>query len=160
METNNILQPLNLSGALTKTEQENIAEQFVSAVLEGDINPLEAFARMKAMSEALAKAIKDTRLVDAVVGECDKYGKETPEWQGVKFSVSEVGVKYDFSVCNDSTWDSLTQQIESLTEARKERENFLKGIKGDMQIADAETGELLQPAARTSTTSVRVIFKK
>lgn len=160
METNIIFQPQTLAGALTKESQENIAEQFVTAVLDGDINPLEAFARMKAMNEALAKAIKDTRLVDAVVDECGKWGKQTPEWQGVKFAVREVGVKYDFSVCNDPEWEDITRQIDKLTERRKERETFLKSIKGDMQVADATTGEMLNPPAKISTTSVSVTFKK
>lgn len=158
METNNNL--LVLSGALTKSEQGTVAENFVSAVLDGEIDVMEAFARAKAMSETLNAILKDKRFVDAVVSECDKFGKETPDWRGVKFAVSEVGVKYDFSVCNDSTWNQLTETIDELTAERKQREEFLKTLRADMNIADANTGEILDPPARTSTTSVRVTFKK
>lgn len=158
MKTTNL--PLALSGALTKTEQSAVAEQFVAAVLDGDVNPLEAYARAKAMAETLAQILKDKRLVDVVGNECDKYGRETPSWHGVKFTKAETGVKYDFTVCNDSTWQTLTHDIEILTAERKQREEFLKTLRGNMDIADANTGELLNPPTKTSTTSVRVSFQK
>ncbi len=60
---------------------------------------------------------------------------------------------YDFAACGDNEWDNLDLQIKRLTDRRKERENFLKTLK--KPIADAESGDIINPPAFTTSEYVK-----
>ena len=54
--------------------------------------------------------------------------------------------KYDFSVCNDSEWDSLNTKLNSIKAHMKTRETFLKTLTEPMATMD---GEIINPPAVT-----------
>ena len=147
----------------TKSEQSSMAAQFVEQVKNGDVSPLDAVAKMKSLQEVITAFLKNKDVVSAVLNECDKYGKgETPTSNGAAFTVKETGVKYDFSGCGDPVWNRLKEESDRISEQMKEREQYLKIIKGTKTEIDEETGEVytLNQPTRTSTTSFAITFKK
>lgn len=81
-----------------------------------------------------------------------KHGKTTRQY-GAEFQIKETGVKYDYSICDDSELDELDINIKELTEKKKIREKFLKSIKGE--VFD-NNGVKLNAPSKKSTTSVTV----
>ena len=147
----------------TKIAQQQLADLLVSQVTEGDISPVEAVVKAKALVSVLDTFIKDKSVTEQVIIETGKYGKgEYPSWGSAKVEVRETGVKYDFSNCNDSIWDDLNSQIEKIKAQMKERENFLRVITKPKTELDPDTGEVftINPPARSSTTSYAVTFNK
>lgn len=145
---------------LTKGVQAEAAGELVRSALSGDTSVMEAYAKMKAVAETIGTALKDRELTEALISEVDDFGKQRATWHGVEFQRAEMGVKYDYSVCGDSVWNELAEQKRQLEAQMKEREAFLKTITGAIEVADAATGELLAPPARTSSTGVKVTFSK
>ena len=147
----------------TKSEQSSMAAQFVEQVKNGDVPTLDAVAKMKSLQEVITAFLKNEDVVSAVLNECDKYGKgETPTSNGAAFTVKETGVKYGFSACNDPVWNRLKEESDRISEQMKEREKYLKIIKGTKTEIDEETGEVytLNQPTRISTTSFAITFKK
>lgn len=148
---------------------------FVMSVLDaldkGRIDPLKLHKQVKSMEQIVKMFTnKDDfpvtakeyskRILEAAEKQ-DKTGKQF-EMFDAKWQIKEVGVKYDYSQCNDPLHVELSQQIERLTASLKEREKFLQTLptKG-MIITDDESGETttLYPPSKSSTTSVSVTLK-
>lgn len=146
-----------------KNEQSIMAAQFAKSIADGEVSPLDAVAKMKSIQEVINLFLKDESVCSAVIEEIEKYGKgETPTANGASFQVKEVGVKYDFSNCNDAVWNRLKEQSDKINEELKEREKYLKAIKNPKTEIDEESGEIytINPPAKSSTTSYTVTFKK
>ena len=58
----------------------------------------------------------------------------------------------------DYAWDKLNKEVESLKYALKEREKLLRSITSP--VVDPETGEIVHPAPRVSTTTFKISLKK
>ena len=69
-------------------------------------------------------------------------------------------MKYDYSVCGDSTLTELYETRAELDQQIKERETMLRGIPVGQTIADTETGEELRRPVRSSKTTIKVTFNK
>ena len=146
----------------TKTEQKSMAEQFINLVADGEVSPIEAVTKMKSIAETISIFLKDERVKDAVLAECEKYGRgESPEYRGAVVQMKEAGVKYDFKVCGDPVYDEIYACEQGLIEKRKEREKFLRTLTQPKTEIDEETGEIykLNPPVRESTTTFSVTFK-
>lgn len=151
----------------TKAERKSFALQILSAIEEGKVSPLMIHCQLKA-TENLIKQFTDAKegkeiaeqYKSFLLDEAAKYGKKFDFHSG-GFEVKEAGVKYDYSQCNDAEMDKLLAQQETLTQAIKDRETLLKGIKGHLDVIDEETGEVvtLYPPVKTSTTTVAVTLK-
>lgn len=148
---------------------------FVMSVLDaldkGRIDPLKLHKQVKSMEQIVKMFTnKDDfpitakeyskRILEAAEKQ-DKTGKQF-EMYDAKWQIKEVGVKYDYSQCNDPLHVELSQQIERLTASLKEREKFLQTlpVKG-MSFVDEETSEVstIYPPSKTSTTSVSVTLR-
>ena len=119
--------------------------------------------RPLSIADALTAAIKDESLIDSVINERMKWGKETPVFHGAIVAISEGGVKYDFAVCGDSVYNDLAAQKEELDKKIKERQKFLMGLPEEgVTAADPTTGEMcdIKRPTKTSSTVVRVTFPK
>jgi hypothetical protein len=68
----------------------------------------------------------------------------------------ESGVKYIYD--QDYTWGKMNEQLESMRFAIKERERMLRTLPTAM--VDPETGEMVIPAPRISTTTFKISLKK
>lgn len=147
----------------SKTEQTELAKNFALLLIEGEVSPLEAAAKLRSMKEVIELTLKDKEVNEIIISEIGKYGKgETPSAFGAKFQVKETGVKYDFSQCNDPIWNQLKAEADAISEKMKEREAYLKVIKERKTEIDNETGEVYEilPPLRTSTTSYSITFGK
>lgn len=147
----------------SKTEQKEMANAFVSKVTDGNINPIDAVIQMKSISETINAFLKSGEIKDAVIIECEKYGKgERPCYNGAILQLKETGVKYDFSVCNDPVYSRLIKQRDDIDQQCKEREEYLKSISKPKAEIDEDSGEvfILNPPSKQSTTSYSITFKK
>lgn len=163
MDNTSIIQPLSRGTSISKQRQTEVYEAMKLRVIEGEVAPMEAYAQVKGLMAALEQFVKDKDVLDSVITAVQQYGKgEDASYLGAKFAVGEVGVKYDYSGCNDPVWCRLANEKAEIEAKMKEREAFLKGIKTRQTIVDEETGEIYEVTgpSRTSTTSVRITFPK
>lgn len=142
----------------TKDQIEVFARQLEQGLNDGQIIPSELLRFQKAMERVFEK-IKPT-LISATIDEVSQYEKDTII-KGTEFSIMEAGTKYDYSGCNDTELNDLYFNADLLKETIKERETFLKSLKGQLQLVDEETGDVhtIYPPKKTSTTTVKVTFK-
>ncbi len=80
---------------------------------------------------------------------------------GYEINVRETGVKYDYSKCNYTPYNSLISQKKQIESDQKTMEALLKAISKPTEIADSETGEILtvKPPIRTAGTSIVLTIK-
>ena len=104
-----------------------LAQSAINAVVEGEIDPIVAHINICKM-EAAIKAFKENEQVrDITLRELAKYGKKQ-SFGDCTLEEAEVGVRYDYSGCNDSFLEELYQTRRALDADIKEREAFLKTL--------------------------------
>jgi hypothetical protein len=138
-----------------KGDIQALACDWTNQILDGNSDPIKVAIQIKkvqAVLDQVTAGIKDYVLIEA-----EKYGKTT-EIEGVKIEISELGVRYDYSVCGDSVWSSLDNELKLLTEKKKEREKFLVAIP-DTGTVDPETGELINKPLRSGTRGIKMTIK-
>lgn len=146
---------------VTKDVISNYAMDIIKSIEEGNINAVDTALQVKFM-EDLIVAMKE-KLRGLVLDELEKYAKgEIIVRHNGNFTVKEAGTKYDYHNCKDPEYDQLTQQINELSEQRKDREKFLKTLQKPIDMIDKETGEIItiNPAIKTSTTTYSITWNK
>ncbi len=111
---------------LNKAYIGSLVEQARANLSEGHIDPLKLLVTAKKGQELftqLEKTVRPYAEGEARLGKGEVYKKF-----GCDITERMTGVSYDFTNCDDSEWNSLTDQINTLTEQRKDREKFLKTI--------------------------------
>lgn len=143
----------------TKSDIEAFANNIIELVKEGNVNALKLKSFLKAFEKISEKVDKETRHEQLI--EANKYSEKSFFAFGAKIEVKEVGVRYDFSECNDSVLKRMYDKMEILKAEIKVREEFLKTIKTTLSVNDEETGEVMELFApkKTSTTSLAFSFK-
>lgn len=137
---------------------EEMAEMVVSAVVNGDIDPITAHIAVSRM-EAAIKLYRDNEDVRRItLDELDKYGKAAT-FGDCRLEKAETGVRCDYSGCGDSKLAAMYETLEALKADIKAREEMLKHLQ-PQGAADPETGEIMYPPARSSKTTIRTTFKK
>lgn len=147
----------------TKAQQSGFVELLVAQIEDGEISPVEAVVKAKALYETIGAFLKDDRTNEYVLKECDKYGKgEFPSFSGATIQVRETGVKYDYMNCGDPEYTNLLKQEQEISSARKKREKYLSAITKTKTEINEETGEIytLNPPVRTGKVSYVITFKK
>ena len=135
-----------------------MAEMAVSAVVNGDIDPIKAHINVSRM-EAAIKLYKDNEDVRRItLDELSKYGK-TATFGDCKLEEAETGVRYDYSGCGDSKLTELYGRMEGLKAEIKAREDMLKHLQPG-EAVDPNTGEIMYPPVKSSKTSIKTTFKK
>lgn len=135
-----------------------MAEMAVSAVVNGDIDPIKAHINVSRM-EAAIKLYKDNEDVRRItLDELSKYGK-TATFGDCKLEEAETGVRYDYSGCGDSKLTELYGRMEGLKAEIKAREDMLKHLQPE-EAVDPNTGEFMYPPVKSSKTSIKTTFKK
>lgn len=125
-----------------KAFRTDLAQRVVQDVNNGVIDPLKAFIYANKGQEVFDAIVTNLRPVIA--------GKQIQKG-GLKLYDSEIiekknPDKYDFSVCSDSTWDSLNATLTDVKAKMKERETFLKAL--TEPVATME-GEIINPPSIT-----------
>lgn len=148
----------------TKEQRRAFAEQVIEEIEQGNVNPLLVHCQIKAMENLIGqftdKGDLKERYMTHVMDEAAKHGKKFQFHSG-SFETKEVGVKYDYSKCNDAELAALEIKAELLDKEIKARQSFLKSISGSLDVVDKDSGEVttMYPPAKTSTTSVAVSLK-
>ena len=155
--------PTTASGTLrmlpeTKSEIASFVEAVKTEVLSGFIDPLQFEVRMKALEMAIEQIRADKEIKAAVLSEAEKYNAKTFDAFGAKLSIREVGVRYDFTKCGSTDWKFYDYAVKCQTANRKKAEEFLKALP-ETGMADPETGEVIYPPTKTSTTTVVIELK-
>lgn len=136
----------------------DLAGGAISAVVNGDISPIEAHIQISRMENAIKQFKDDTQVRDITLRELSKYGK-SHQFGDCRLEEAESGVKYDYSMCGDSKLRDMYETLEALKVDIKEREMMLRSMPAS-GLADPETGEVLFPPARSSKTIIKTTFKK
>jgi hypothetical protein len=138
----------------TKFSIELLKQTIVSHFRETGENPLDMLVK----SEALVQLLDGIRaeLKEEVLNELALHPKGKADVLGAEVSTIESGVKYAYD--GDHTWLKLNQEIEAIKFKQKERESLLKTIKEP--LVDPETGEMIFPAPKYSTTTFKISLKK
>lgn len=148
----------------TKDQRRSFAEQVITEIEMGSVNPLLIHCQIKAMesllSQFLDKGELKERYMKLVIDEAAKHPKKF-EFHSGTFETKEAGVKYDYSQCNDPVMLDLLAKQADLKIRIDTRAKLLQSIQGHMDIVDQHTGEVhtLYPPAKTSTTTVSVTLK-
>jgi hypothetical protein len=145
----------------TKEERTQVVREIFQEVLEGRINPMELHIRMKCIEEVVKQLTSMPAYKAIVLDDAEKHGKSF-QYHNAKVDIREVGVKYDYSVCGNSTLNELYQKQSTINSAIKVYEEYHKPLpKSGIQVVHPETGEVEThyPPAKTSTTSVAVTLK-
>lgn len=154
MDSNNVMPYIDVMPStmeqLTKFEMMFISEM-------ENKNPLEIAIQLKAMEELISNLRANNKVRDYIMSEIDKYPEKSFKYQGATFEKAETGVKYDYSQCGDSVLNKLEEQSKKVSKELKERQKMLQIIKEP--VANPETGEVINPALRTSNSYVKISLK-
>ena len=145
-----------------KFDQQMLANDIILPVIEGEVNPIETYVKARSIQEALKIVTDDDRIKDLVITEVEKYGNKT-EFNSANLQVKDVGVKYDYSVCNDQIYNDLLYMLNDIKEQIKIREKFLSKIPSDgATIVYEQTGEVrtIYPPIKQGSQGITITFKK
>jgi hypothetical protein len=145
-----------------KEQRMDFVLRVIDALDSGTVDPLKIHLQVKCM-EGIVKGLNENTVYKShVLDAAEKQGQKSFEFHNSKMEIKEVGVKYDFSKCEDVGLNAMYEKQVQLSEAIKQRETLLKSVpaKG-MTITDEDTGETytVYPPAKSSTTSVAVTLK-
>lgn len=138
----------------TKFSIELLKQTIVHHFRETGENPLEMLVKAEALIQLLDGIRAD--LKEDVISLLDKHPQGKADVLGAEVAKFESGVKYAYD--GDYTWQKLNQEVESIKYKLKERESLLKTIKEP--LVDPETGEMIYPAPKYSTTTFKISLKK
>ena len=117
-----------------------MAEDLVSSVNEGFVNPLEAFVAIKHMEEVCKLANK--QLKDQALTEAETYGVESKDLKvyGAQIQVRNGAGRWNFSHIKEIS--QLEDQLKELKDSHKTA--YKMRLKGNQMVT--EEGELIDPA--------------
>lgn len=144
-------------GPTTKEEIKSFANGVIRSVKDGEVSAMDVHVTLKkliAAAEIISDAIKAN-----VMKEVELYSEKEFEYDGAKIEKAEVGTKYDYSVCGSTDWERFNSDEQTASSRRKEVEAFLKTLKEPVSVADTQSGEILRPPVKTSTSSIKVTLK-
>jgi hypothetical protein len=143
----------------TKAERQDFAQSVIKGIKDGLSDPLKVHYQVKCMEDIIKNITGDAEYKSMTLDEAAKYGK-TFDHYNAKFEVKEMGVKYDYSVCNDPVYNKLKAQLTVLEDEVKSREKYLKAIPttGVETLLEDEV-ITLYPPNKTSTTTITVNLK-
>jgi uncharacterized alpha-E superfamily protein len=143
----------------TKEERSQIVTEVITRISEGTVNPLSIHLQVKCLEDMLKQLTSSKEYKSLVLDESEKYGKSF-EFQNAKFDIREMGVKYDFSNCNDPLLAEMEAKIEVLNKEIKSRQEFLKGVpKSGIEVVAGDELVMVYPPSKSSTTTVSVTLK-
>lgn len=135
----------------TKLQVKTFVEKVKAEVLSGEKDPLEFAILFKSLEEVVKELRADGEIRECILDEAVKFGQKTFETRGAKLTIRE-SAQYDYS--EDSKWCDLKSELDNIKARMKVREDMLKSLTGP--VADPDTGEIINPAAKKSTTTVSV----
>jgi hypothetical protein len=141
-------------GDLTKQNYKEKADQLAEIISDNSVDILETSAKLKVI-ELMVADLRKKIDVDVKTAK-QKFDKNEKIVRcGFDISERETGIRYKFDQCGDPCWNDFNNVMEELKEAMKNRESFLKTIKGSINIItdDGEAVTIFEPI-KQSTTSI------
>jgi hypothetical protein len=132
----------------TKQQRESFADQVVTQVLDGYLDPLAVKIQIKCMEDILAKISDHPQFKEAVTEAAAKYGKGKHDLHNASIEVNATAGRYDYS--DDTEHTRLKGQI-------KARETFLKNLPEPMDYVTGE-GEVCKVYPAKYTPGVETVF--
>jgi hypothetical protein len=150
-----------ITSELTKTQIKIVADNVVSNIMENG-NVIEVADTISKMELFLKELKSNTSYIGILYDEVSKYGKSYTTASGTKLELAEVGVKYNYKICQDAIWNELQNSLESIQALIKNRETFLKAVPNHGLDIINEDGEVLKiyPPNKSSTSSVKCTIQK
>ena len=140
----------------TLAKIEATANDFVSAVKNGEIAPLKAWtdlAKLQKLIDVCKEQIQEEALQDA-----EEHYEKNASIYGCSVQVKEVGTKYDYS--RSEVWKMAKQEEEDIAGRRKKIEAMLKNATPEAPYIDTATGEAITGVPKSSKTTVVVTINK
>lgn len=137
----------------------DIVESAVNSIVEGYINPMDAYAVLTSFERAIAKIKDNAQVRDICLRDLSKYGKQGVTIGEFTFTEAEAGVKYDYSQCGSSEYEELVKVREDIDHRIKQLEKALKAMP-ERGLADTVTGEVWYPPTKSSKTIIKATTKQ
>lgn len=142
-----------------KEQRKEFVNQVIEGLNEGSVDPLKVHLQVKCMEDIIKQLTSSKEYKEICLTEAFKFGK-TFEHHNAKFEIKEMGVKYDYSNCNDPILKELKEKLQYLELEIKYRETLLKGVPSEgMEIIVEDELVRIYPPSKTSTTTVTVNLK-
>jgi hypothetical protein len=142
-----------------KEQRKQFSQLLINEVLDGKASALDIHYKLKCMIEIAEATIDDSLFKTAILDEASKYPKKFI-FKESEMQIAEVGVKYDYSQCNDDELNELLAQKTSLETAIKNRQTFLKTIPATgLELRKNDELVTLFPPTKTSTTTLKTTLK-
>jgi hypothetical protein len=145
---------------LTKKDIAQMVENSIVHVLEtGDV--LKVAEAVSCMEHFIKGLKEDPRFKEYVREETSKYPKGFVSNSGAKIECIEGGVKYNYSMCNDSVLNELLKDQEYLKIKIEERQKFLKNLPLEgIEIRNEDELIKIFPPSKQSTSTFKVTLAK
>ena len=138
------------------TSYKNLIKQSVE---NGEVDSLVFFKQVVALEQLVKELKQDDIIKDVILEEAERFNQKSFTYSNAKFSIREVGSRYNYQICDDSQWNELNDEMQKLKEKIGARENFLKSITPEMEVYGAD-GVKISPPVKTSSTQVVVTLNK
>jgi hypothetical protein len=135
---------------LDKGSIKDLAMNIVDDYQDGFKSPAELLLISKKLTD-FAEQIKEN-IKGAAASELKLSSGEKASVHGATVTEQMTGVRWDFSACGDKLYDEAMKVV-------KEREAFLKTVKGQQMTGDLSTGETWLVSEPVKSGSMSLIFK-
>lgn len=141
-----VFRQLSVSNQGIKT----FSNQLIESVKQGNVNPLELKALLRALAEIVKTVDEGTK--ENQLSEVNKYSEKRFEAFGIEFEKADVGVTYDYTVCGDPVHERLEVDLARTKDELENRRKFLRLLKEPCQIltGDGEVVTLKPPVKKGS----------
>jgi hypothetical protein len=140
---------------ISKSSISHAVELIAIPILEGEISASKKIVQFIALKDLLEDVI--TKIRPSAMEELKLSKGEGINIFGAKVEPANTS-KYDFTACDDSTWNDLNASLQIIKAEMKERESFLKAIKSAVYLP--ETGEVVNPPIVLRTETIKVTIQK
>lgn len=143
----------------TKQGVEMFSNQLITAVENGEVNPIQLKALFKIMEKVSERV--DMKIKESLLREAGKYSERTFHAYGFEIEKTEVGTKYDYLACGDPIYEQRHAILEAAKSQLEERAAFLKALSGPLTIVDDESGEVatVRPPVKKSSEGLKFSMK-
>lgn len=136
-------------------EVATFAKGIITSVRNGDANALEVLVMLRAI-QLLSKEVIE-QIEENILNEANRYNEKSIERYGARIDKCDVDTKYLYETSGDSQWEELDAEIKSLTERKKQREEFLRVIKDPVLVVNKDgVEELVKPPVKRTKEGVKV----
>lgn len=137
-----------LPQTMTKAAIAARGAELAEAILDGgDVTPLEALVKLRAIQDVVAAAIDGVK--DAAMTQAEQWDEGPGRGVsvlGVGIRLSNGAARWDYS--HDPVWGEMKASETAVADQRKAREKFLQSL--DKEMVDPDTGEIISPAVQLS----------